>query len=784
MSLSVFRRFMVLLVLAASSLPALDKVRAETRSDQASAQYGVSGKGVIYAMIDRGIDWQNNDFRNADGTTRIAYIFDLTDNTGANASNNPYGAGTIYTQAQINRALQGGTAISERDYLGHGTANTAVAAGNGNNVLKYHGIAPEATIITVKLLNSPTPAYGSTPAVPEFQPLNLIPTAIQFVVDKAKELNMPVVMLMDIGSIGGPTDGTSTVSRTIDAAVGNQPGVIFIAAAGDDGSSPNHAEASVPSGGSLTLKLKKEMAGGLHIDMWYAGADAFDVKIQTPDTSYGPFRAPANNTADFETNLGELAYYQWGANVLNSAGAINGKREMAIVLNANSPNGEYSITLIGRTVVNGHFDITMNPSDQAASALNYFENYVVPGSISDYGATRNAVVDTCYVIRTNWISVNGGSYSLTDQGTLNNIWTGTSIGPTFDGRRAIDVSAPAETIMTAYDPKSYWASSYFVGNEISDGKGLYGAAGANSSSNPVTGGIIALMLQLNPKLDAFTVKDILHKSARSDSFTGAVPNTTWGYGKIDAVNALGIVHNTPRPIIGSVVNGASFASGAVSPGEMFTIFGSNLGPATLTFHDDLSWDQRFIGAVNGTEVLFDGVPAAMVYTSAGQITGVVPYAVGGETSTQVQVLYEGVASQAVAIPVAASDPAFFMAPGFSKTQVAANNADGTPNSPANPESRGNTLIMFATGEGQTNPAGIDGALANTAPYPKPVLPVSVTVGGVPATVQYYGAAPGELAGVMQLNVEIPANAPTGTAVPVSVTVGTPQSPANATLSIR
>jgi uncharacterized protein (TIGR03437 family) len=776
---------MIYLAVAAASLPGLDLVRVETRSDQASSQYGVSGKGVIYAMIDRGIDWQNNDFRNADGTTRIAYIFDLTDSTGANASNNPYGAGTIYTQAQINQALKGGTAIPERDYLGHGTANTAVAAGNGSNVYKYHGIAPEATIITVKLLNSPTPAYGSTPAVPQFQPLNLIPTAIQFVVDKAKELNMPVVMLMDIGSIGGPTDGTSTVSRTIDAAVGSQPGVIFIAASGDDGSSANHAAASVPAGGSLTLKLKKEMTGGAIIDMWYAGTDAFDVKIQTPDASYGPFTAPANDSGDFETNLSELGYYAWGANVLNAAGALNGKREVEINLNANSPNGEYSITLIGRTVVNGHFDVTMNPSDQAASTLNYFENYAVPGSISDYGATRNAVVDACYVIRTNWTSVNGHPYGLpANQGSIGQIWAGQSLGPTFDGRRGIDVSSPAETIMTAYDPNSYWGSSQFIGNEIQDGKGFYGAAGANSSANPVTGGIIALMLQLNPKLDAFTVKDILHKSARSDSFTGALPSATWGYGKIDAVNALGIVHNTPRPIVGSVVNGASFASGAVSPGEMFTIFGSNLGPATLTFHDDLSWDQRFIGAVNGTEVLFDGVPAPMVYTSPGQITGVVPYAVAGETSTQVQVLYEGIYSQAVAIPVAASNPAFFMAPGFSKTQVAANNADGTPNSPKNPESRGNTLIMFATGEGQTNPAGIDGALANSTPYPQPVLPVSVTIGGVPATLQYYGAAPGELAGVMQLNVQIPANAPTGTAVPVSVTVGTAQSPANATLSIH
>src|ERR1700687_3989976 len=109
MSSSLMLRFVLFFVLAAVSLLSVDKVRVETRSDQASTQFGVNGKGVIYAMIDRGIDWQNNDFRNADGTTRIAYIFDLTDSTGAQDPNNPYGKGTIYTRAQINAALQGGT---------------------------------------------------------------------------------------------------------------------------------------------------------------------------------------------------------------------------------------------------------------------------------------------------------------------------------------------------------------------------------------------------------------------------------------------------------------------------------------------------------------------------------------------------------------------------------------------------------------------------------------------------------------------------------------------------
>jgi subtilisin family serine protease len=97
------------------SLPAMDQVRIESRIDQAVATYAVTGRGVIVATLDRGIDWKNNDFRNADGSTRIKYIFDLTDNSGANAANNPYHRGTIYTEAQINAALTGGPNLATRD---------------------------------------------------------------------------------------------------------------------------------------------------------------------------------------------------------------------------------------------------------------------------------------------------------------------------------------------------------------------------------------------------------------------------------------------------------------------------------------------------------------------------------------------------------------------------------------------------------------------------------------------------------------------------------------------
>ena len=94
---------------------ALDRIRAETGVDKAVALLGVSGEGVIVAILDRGIDWESNDFRNEDGSTRIAYIFDMGDDSGESAPGNPYGRGTIYTSEQINRALSGGGRLPTRD---------------------------------------------------------------------------------------------------------------------------------------------------------------------------------------------------------------------------------------------------------------------------------------------------------------------------------------------------------------------------------------------------------------------------------------------------------------------------------------------------------------------------------------------------------------------------------------------------------------------------------------------------------------------------------------------
>jgi subtilisin family serine protease len=164
----------------------MDRVRVETRSDKAAEHFKATGRGVLVAVIDRGIDWLNPDFRNKDGTTRIEYIFDLTDDAGANAPGNIYGMGTIYTRQQINAALRGGPLLATRDAVGHGTTTTGIICGNGRNLpsRKYRGIAPDATIISVKITSDGAPAHDGEPEESPFFDPARIPVAIDFIRDK------------------------------------------------------------------------------------------------------------------------------------------------------------------------------------------------------------------------------------------------------------------------------------------------------------------------------------------------------------------------------------------------------------------------------------------------------------------------------------------------------------------------------------------------------------------------------------------------------------------------
>jgi len=522
---------------------AMDMARVEARVDQAVQEFGVSGKGVLVAIMDRGIDWENADFRNEDGTTRIEYLFDLTDDRGAKRRN-PYKVGTIYTKKEINEALEKGEKLATWDNSGHGTTTTGIASSNGRNSpdRKYRGIAPEASLLVVKICTDPTPAFNGKPAVENVFDGNRIPVAIDFIAEKARELKMPCVMLLNIGSQGGPTDGTSELCRKIDATVGpGIPGLVFVTGPGDDGGRDNRAGGTIKQGEDLELKIRKESETPITVQVWYPDEDLVEISVRTPKREFGPYPEPTRSKNRETEERNEFALYHNAGDARDTRPA-NEKRQ--IFLQIKGPPGEYALILHGKRIKNGRFNATIGPNAPAATwpPFNSFLNHLEPGSIWDGATARHNICPGDYVVRTEWTDIDGNPGSQLDQGKPGELWTGSSTGPTFDGRLGVDVCAPGDSVFTTYNPSSYWAT--FRGNLIHDGKGLYGRASAVSASAPLATGIIALMLQMNPKLDAMQVKEILQRTARADEFTGKTPNPSWGYGKVDAHAALTAVKDT------------------------------------------------------------------------------------------------------------------------------------------------------------------------------------------------------------------------------------------------
>jgi uncharacterized protein (TIGR03437 family) len=220
-------------------------------------------------------------------------------------------------------------------------------------------------------------------------------------------------------------------------------------------------------------------------------------------------------------------------------------------------------------------------------------------------------------------------------------------------------------------------------------------------------------------------------------------------------------------LIGAVVDAASQHADPVSPGKIVVIYGAGLGPSQLIRNQPKN--GQISTELSGTTVSFNGLVAPILYSSAIQVAAVVPYAVSG-SAARVTATFQGQVSADLTVPVATTAPSLFTSNQAGGGQAAAINAvDGTVNTPANPVKIAGYISLYATGEGQTTPAGVDGSLSPTAT--RPALPVSVTVGGIPAQVQFAGGAPGQVSGLMQLNVQIPNGVQPGGYVPVILQVG-------------
>lgn len=237
---------------------------------------------------------------------------------------------------------------------------------------------------------------------------------------------------------------------------------------------------------------------------------------------------------------------------------------------------------------------------------------------------------------------------------------------------------------------------------------------------------------------------------------------------------------TPVAASLGVQDAASGLPGSIAPGEILTLFGTALGPPALTKFT-LGANGLFPTQIAGTSVTFNGTPAPLIYTSAGVVAAIAPYEISNSASASVVLTYLGNTFTASSVPVVATAPSLFTANSSGSGPAAALNQDLSVNSAANPAKAGSTIVLYVTGEGLTN-APVNGKPAGSTNLPKPFLPVTVKIGNQIVTPTYFGGAPTLVAGVMQVNVQVPAGILSGL-VQVQVLVGGYPSQAGVTIAV-
>jgi uncharacterized protein (TIGR03437 family) len=229
----------------------------------------------------------------------------------------------------------------------------------------------------------------------------------------------------------------------------------------------------------------------------------------------------------------------------------------------------------------------------------------------------------------------------------------------------------------------------------------------------------------------------------------------------------------------SFIGSSATGSSPFAANQLVSIFGTQLGP-TVGSGLQVGSDGAITTTNSGTQVLFDGVAAPILYTTATQVNAVIPCSVAGHKSTQMVVEYMGAQSAPLTVALSPAAPGIFTDNSSGTGQGAVLNADYSLNSPSNPAARGSFVSIYATGAGPTSPCVV-GQIYHSN-FPTLTLPAIVGVGKTGAHVLYEGQAPDLVSGISQFTVVIPENA-TGV-LPLTLVVDGVFSPPGVTIAVK
>ncbi len=526
------------------------------------------GTGVLACVLDSGIDWRHMDFRVAgDPTkTRILRLWDQTDT--ANGSPDAPGViggvnfsyGAEWDKAEMEAAFSNPTAIRQTDTDGHGTHVAGTLAGNGGSLTpaQHVGMAPKADLIVIKAGN------GS------FSSANII-NGITYCDEVATSLGRPAVMNMSLGSTIGAHDGTDSKSAAINAFAA-KAGRVLVQSAGNAGGDGIHVERTVPAGGSaagIVISAAAGGAGSLGIDIWVAGQQDVSATVTTPGGTV--VQVPNMTNATVPTPEGNLY-------VFNFLQAQNGDRRIYIQPDVASQGAVQSWT------------ITLSNAGAAAATAHgwQFAGGSVVGSVAGGNgaytidnAAAGGIAVGAYMHRFGWCSPTGcRGYPSAGQDGITSF---SSLGPSRDGRTLPHITGPGQLMISTKSINEAANTTFDMPG------GLHSGKNGTSMSSPAVAGVVALLLEQDATLTGAQAKALVQANALTEPRMGALPNNTWGPGKVNAFNAMTKLIESTSTITTEVI---SYASDLNSSSDV-----TNATPISLRFRHGQTDNARLRGVM-------------------------------------------------------------------------------------------------------------------------------------------------------------------------------------------
>jgi len=513
---------------------------------------GYKGTNVIVGILDSGIYFDHPDFKKADGSTRIRYIWDQNVSSSS-ASPLPYNYGAEWSWLEIDNGSC--NHVEPVNQYGHGTTVAGAACGNGLGSGHFMGVAPESEIIAVAV-----DYYGS-----DF--LTNLVDAIDYVFKKADALGKPCVINTSIGTYSGSHDGKDLASQMIEALITERSGRAVVASAGNgnninDASSlyiSTHLSYTVSADTSFTW-FKTMTDGKVYFDLWADKADfenvsfAFQNDNATDFSAYGrsKFLSLATN---FNFNLSNGVYHSefvFDASLENQGKVdyyfeeIDGRIHAEFLITPDSTQHLWRFMTTGT----GTFDVWSSAAYQGTSNM---VSKNLPPSFVVYDIANYKLPDNRKTIVSSWQCsdkvITVGNYSnrayyydidsvqqFTNE-TPGEIFYLSSEGPTRDNRLKPDISATGNQTF-ATGNITFINSALAINRPKVSYDGLHARNGGTSMSSPIVAGAVALYLEANPTAQWFEIKEALKQSAKRDNYTGPIENTQYGYGKLDAFELL------------------------------------------------------------------------------------------------------------------------------------------------------------------------------------------------------------------------------------------------------